>query len=244
MGQSDLATLKVTVTGYAFTANWRYISVLPGTTVNISDWIKALLADCEFLTAGSIHANTLQVVENLTTPQRVWDKLIELLGLGDAAGNPWRLYVDQGRKLNYEPVDNKPAYHLRNGNLVSLAGENTDQVDPWRIKPSVVRDMDYPVKRNELGAWLLDARDFYVNEVEVSMATGVPTLKTELFSENDILTAQDHYRKTLEQLAKKDTQTSSPGSPAVNSQKSAEKKGTPTTTWTPPKAKPGATKQT
>jgi len=49
--------------------------------------------------------------------------------------------------------------------------------------------MAFTVSRDEEGSWLSDARDIYVAEVEVD-ADGDLTLKTELFSEGDLLAEQ------------------------------------------------------
>jgi len=199
------AKLTVQVAGYVFTGNWRYLSSLPGTDTNVSAWIAAIAAtDCEFLKVGSINANSLAVKMISTTPERAWDKMADLTALGDENGAPWRLYVDQGRYLNYRMIDTTPAYSMRGGQVVAISGEDiTSSIDPWRMRPAVVRDMDYPVKKTEYGAWLTDARDFYVTEIEVSMAEEKPVLKTELFDEDEILATQQQYRKQLEQEAAK-----------------------------------------
>ncbi|MDD5367454.1 MAG: hypothetical protein PHQ40_00350 [Anaerolineaceae bacterium] len=204
-GDPKIAKLTVDVAGYVFTANWRYLSALTGEDTDVAEWIGAITAAyCEFLHVGSIRANSLAVKMSSTTPARAWDKMAEITALGDAGGAPWRLFVDQGRFLNYQKIETAPAYSLRGGQLVAISGEDiTSSIDPWRLRPGVVRDMDYPVKKNEFGAWLSDARDFYVSEVEVSMADEKPVLKTELFDESQILAAQNQYRKQLEREAKK-----------------------------------------
>jgi hypothetical protein len=55
--------------------------------------------------------------------------------------------------------------------------------------------MSFNVARSEQGSWLSDARDIYVDEVEVD-EEGDLTLKTELFSEGDLLAEQAKAFKT------------------------------------------------
>jgi hypothetical protein len=58
--------------------------------------------------------------------------------------------------------------------------------------------MSWPVSAYDKGSWLLDGRDFYIEEVEVS-DPGVLVLKTDLFEESEILAAQQAYQIQLEQ---------------------------------------------
>jgi len=61
--------------------------------------------------------------------------------------------------------------------------------------------MAFNIARNEEGSWLDDARDIYVEEVEVD-ADGTLTLKTGLFSEGDLLAAQMKAMKRMPKRAK------------------------------------------
>lgn len=195
LGRSDLQ-LTVALCGYAHTANWRYESVGDGSTGNLSDWLRAIIeTDCEFLQAGSIAENTMQVRKETNTPQRAWDVLLDLLDLGDTAGNPYRLYVDNQRRVTYEMVNKQPLYWLRGGTLYNSAG-GTGAADPWLLKPGVIRDTSYPVRRKEHGAWLDDARDCLIDEIEVG-ESGI-VLKTDEFEEGDLLAAQQDYAAMLE----------------------------------------------
>lgn len=195
LGRADIQ-LSIALCGYSFTANWRFESAGDGSTGNLSDWLRSIIqTDCEFLTPGSIAENTLQVRKETSTPQRAWDTMMELVELGDTAGNPYRLYVDNGRRAIYEPISKEPLYWLRGGELYNTAG-GTATVDPWQLKPAVIRDTSYPVRRKELGAWLDDARDCLIDEVEVGNSGIV--LKTDEFEEGDLLAAQQDYEAMLE----------------------------------------------
>jgi hypothetical protein len=204
VGSASDAKLVVTVCGYVFTANWRYLTALSSSVVNVSQWVSDILNGNEFLLPGRIHTNTLQVIKKVSAPVRNWDKLKELTDLGDASGAPWRLYVDTGRYVTYEAIDPTPSYKLQNGQLVAISGEDAaGSLDPWRLRPAVIRDLDYPVSKIEYGSWLLDARDFYAAQVEVAMIDEKPTLKTELFDESAILDAQAKYQKQIAEAQKK-----------------------------------------
>jgi len=66
---------------------------------------------------------------------------------------------------------------------------------PWRIRPGVYRDAQYPDRMGVLTAtdWLTNEADFLVDEVEV--ADGRILLKTSYYTEADILEAQEEYRE-------------------------------------------------
>lgn len=144
--------------------------------------------DCEYLTAGSIQANYVQVNRILQRDQRAWDVMMDATDLGDTSGNPWRMWVTPSRYLNYKQIDTSPRYYLQYGGVYDSAGSQT-RVLPWLVQPGIFRDMSFTVARAEEGSWLEDARDIYVDEVEVD-SDGDLTLKTELFSEGDLLAEQ------------------------------------------------------
>jgi hypothetical protein len=176
-----------------------------GSQDDVDDWISAIVGtatglssdhggstsgagDCQFLQAGNLATNTLQVKTSADSDIRAWSLIEELAGLGDSSGDPWRAWVDVDRKLHYAEVDLSPRYYLRDGRLYDTAGGRVS-VNPWSLRPGVVRDMSYPVRRSEPGSMLEDARDLYVEEIEVT-AGGAVSLKTALFDESEILAAQ------------------------------------------------------
>jgi hypothetical protein len=151
--------------------------------------------DCEYLSLGKADANLVQVNRVLSNDTRAWDVMRAAVELGDTDGDPWRLYVQSGRKVVYEEIDTTPRYYLRGGSVYDSVGAQV-AVSPWLVQPAVVRDMAFTVARAELGSWLDDARDIYVDEVEVD-ADGQLTLKTGLFSEGEILAEQASYVSRL-----------------------------------------------
>ena len=191
---SGEAKLEIMVCGYIFTGNWRYVSTLDSSTVNLSDWIKSLItADCPYLRQGVIKANTYQVTKTLKTNKRIFDQLTSLVELG-RSGYPAQLYVLNDRYVRYQTIETAPRYYMRDGKLSDTSGGRTE-VAQWKVLPGVGRDLTYPSGRKEYSAWLLDARDFVISEVEAS-DTGV-TLKTTLFEESELMAAQDKYEQQL-----------------------------------------------
>jgi len=192
--------LDVVVQGYVHTANWLFVTALPdpddpsGDPLmdDISNWVREILeADCPFLKIGSIQENTRQKRKVLPVPQRAFDVLSGLARAGSIAEAPapWRFHVGVDRRANYVSISTEPEYFVRRGEIYTSAGARTS-VSPWKIKPAVFRDTDYPARKLEVDTWLDDGRDFYVGEVEYGDGYANPLIKTELFLESEILAEQ------------------------------------------------------
>lgn len=212
--------LEFRVCGYVHTANWMHVKAGDGTSSNVNDYIKSIVGtahglssdhggsvsgagDCQFLKAGNLATNTLQVPEEVQSDTRAWSHIANLAALGDSNGDRWIAAVDRGRVLNYTELDLSPRYYLRQGmiydrggtpmtNLIKARGDpgpSKAQVNPWLIRPGVIRDMAYPVRRAERGSMFADARDSLITEVEIGI-DGLVSLKTAGFDEADILAAQ------------------------------------------------------
>lgn len=175
--------LEVKVCGYAFTANWMHAKAGDDTEHDLDHWISAVVGtayglssdhggstsgagDCQFLKAGVIDSNTLQVLETTESDMRAWEQITKIVAAGDSATEPWRLWVGLDRKLNYREIDLSPRYYRRNGRIYETPGGDQEVV-PWLMGPAVLRDLDYPVKTQEPGSWLEDARDVYLDQIEV-----------------------------------------------------------------------------
>lgn len=213
-GAKGAARLDITVAGYVHTANWLFVTEGDGSEANVNTWLASIVGsdyglsaqhggtsatagDCQFLKAGNIATNSLQVVQKSTIDQRAWDTITEMMELGIAGSGsepafmPVRAWVGNGRRLHYAKVDRVPRYYLKSDGLYDKLGGEV-AVGAWQIEPGVFRDMAYPVKRDLDGSFLEDARDFWVEEIEVDAAGGV-LLKTSLFSEQDALDARFRY---------------------------------------------------
>jgi hypothetical protein len=192
--------LQVTVCGYVFTANWRYVTWGDGTMDDADNYIQQILStDCaDYLLAGRIGQNTVQVKKSEEIQTRAFDVISEITALGDTSDNPWRFYVSADQRANYMVIDTTPSYYLRGGKLYASAG-GSQEIEPWIVTPNVVRDMSYPVKKQDYAGWLADARDFYIEEVEAG--PGGLSLQTELFEESALLAAQQSYEQSMRNVS-------------------------------------------
>ena len=187
-GPLDIATLDIQCCGMIYTANWRFEQVGDGSADNLSDWISEILTtDCEFLYPSIINTNTLQVYKDTSQPRRCWDLLQTLVGLGDTSGNPYRIYCDNNAMVNYEQISTTALYFVRNGRLHTAAGRTP--INPWMMKPGVVRDEDMFVSMGLGSGWLTDRREFYPDEISVD-ASGNVRMKTIYFDEGDLIISQ------------------------------------------------------
>lgn len=187
------ATLDVIVCGYVFTMNWRLIPLTAytdgGATVGVSTWVSELLSGyCDFVTARSLSSNALSTAKYVEGNVRAWDFLTELVRLGDSSGDPWTLQVRQGRGVWYYALDPSPVYYLRQDGLYNQAGGRAAE-NPFAIWPGVIRDLQYPINRAEPGAFLQQARDIAVDEVEVS-ADGTLSMRASGDDSLNIMDAQ------------------------------------------------------
>lgn len=189
------ARLIGTVCGYAFTANWQYVTTGDGTDDDIDDWIQEIVvAHCPYLQLGQISANTMQTEKTVAdADERAWDVIMGLVARGDSTYQPYRAWVGPDRCFNYWPISVTPSYYWLNGDLSSSTSAYI-AVNPWYINPGVVRDMEFPGAISlPSDSWLTDARDTLVTEVEVDHQ-GNYTLKSDDFDdESEIRAAQLDY---------------------------------------------------
>lgn len=196
-------TLEAKVCGYAFTANWMHAKAGDDTEHDLDHWASAIVGtayglssdhggstsgagDCQFLKAGIMDSNTLQILETTESDQRAWDQLTTIAAAGHSTTEPWRLWVGLDRELHYRQIDLTPRYYRRNGRIYDSPGGDQEVV-PWLMAPAVLRDLDYPVKIQEPGSWLEDARDVYLDEIEVQADGAVSFKAIHFMHESDII---------------------------------------------------------
>jgi hypothetical protein len=170
--------LWVFCAGYWETLNWRHVGNTPSwPTVQgeASAVVASLVGTSEFVTAGRIESNSLDVMvmppaEAMPVPQRVGDLIGLVVEQGDVAGNVWQCGVYAGRELVYEPAPVEPDYYLQGGRLTDRGG---GEVVPSLMPAGVlVRSLDAPVAGVPVGSLLGEARAWddaavgYVEEVE------------------------------------------------------------------------------
>ncbi len=197
--------LEVRVMGYGATASWRFLTAGDGTDADIDAWIADIVdTDCEFLQTGRISANTDQQPTTININQPVWDVLQDLAatGIDDV---PARLYVDNGRRVNYHQIDFTPRYFQRDGRLYTSAGGSSD-INPWSVRPGIVRRTNYPYAKRFRSALYQDARDAYIIEVEAG-DHGLH-LTTDEFDDGKLLNAQARWQQALQRLEQRKSQDS------------------------------------
>lgn len=189
------ATLTGICAGYAHTAAWQFASDDAATTVN-GRIIEIIENDCQFLSKGGIAANAEAASPKVNSQKSAWDYLMMLVKSGNADGDPFRLWVDTGRKVHYKKIDTAPVYYYRDGELYSGAG-SSKVVNTRLVRPAVIRDMQYLVGKKTRSTWLTDARDFYMMELEVQ-SDGALIMKPGIYDESEILAAALEEQKRLD----------------------------------------------
>ena len=205
LGPRDQTRLEIRACGYVFTAQWLYLQAGDGSDHDLDHWINSIVGtaeglssdhggsvsgagDCQFLTAGSLASNTLQRKQAIESDIRAWSQLAELAALGDSSGDPWRVWVDVGRRLHYQAIELAPRYYVRGDRIYETAGGRAE-ANPWLMRPAVIRNLNYPTRRSEQGSSFADSRDQYVSELEVT-AEGAVSFQTETFDESAIIMGQ------------------------------------------------------
>lgn len=198
--------LRCTFHGYIWTANYRHVGLpsLDDAEGNLSTFIETIVNnDCEFLSTGIIKENTTQIRRSLDQPARCYDQMKFLASLGDSSGNQYAVQVYNDRYLEYVQISNTPRYFLVNNRLqTTVAGGY--EVNPWTVKPAVVRDQEYPVSGAEQGSWFADRRDFMLEEVTVGANSGL-TWRAIEFDEADTLIALSEAQYTQSEQERNDT---------------------------------------
>jgi len=179
--------LQITVAGYVATMNWRYRESSIAATA-ASTAIADLVDDSEFVLAGVIDTNSMNVDMDCTTPQRLWDAIEDIISQGDASGNRWVGGVYQDRKFNYNQAATEVEYYIRNGILMDRGGS---RVIPSLLKPDfIVRNVNAPSGGTPIGGNMWDdPRNAWITEVEFVAPDGL-VLKPAGFEDVQVLQEQ------------------------------------------------------
>lgn len=187
--------LYITTAGFWSTLNWQYYeSTQSEQDADVA--ITALVGASEFVTAGRIEANTMDVTsEGQSTPQRVGDLIEAIVKDGDSSGNIWRGGVYADKKFVYEQVPTTVDYIYRDGMLYNKAGT---PVIPELLDPGFyLRDTNAPTGSQPPGSSNLwdDPQVSYCDEVEleagVALRLGFPGQDERI----EILLSQTHPLK-------------------------------------------------
>lgn len=126
--------LVVDCVGYWATLFWRYRR--SSVTGAASSLIAGLVGDSEFVTAGTIESNPLEVTADAyPVPQRLGDLVTRVTEQGDSSGNVWQCGVYAERELDYGAAPTTARYYARNGELLDYAN---CPVIPQLFRPGVL----------------------------------------------------------------------------------------------------------
>ena len=153
-----------------------------------SEWINDILStDTDFISAGAIRQNLVQVKRALFINDRCWDVFDEIADFGsESSDKPWGVGVFNNRLARYEEIDTTPRYFIRNGEIFTDSSLQ-QRASPWLVQPGVFQDTEYPLgATGASNPWLSDARDIFIEEVEASQS-GITLKPVTDFGESDIL---------------------------------------------------------
>lgn len=160
-------SLHVVCAGYVLSMNWLY-QTTDVAAANVSTQIEMLVGNSEFVTAGIIEENTLQVpITAAGINPRLWDLIQELIGMGDASGNRYIGGVYGGRVFNYTAAETSLTHYWRNGRLYDELG---CPVLPTVARPDMwVQVLTAPSSHpNVSGVVSTFPQNVYIEEVEFS----------------------------------------------------------------------------
>lgn len=187
--EQGTSSLDIRVTGFVYTANWKYTTVTLGAPSTASAVITSIInTDLEFLLKGMINTNTL-TINTLDANQRAWDSIQSIVKLGDSVGDaPWRVWVNPDRFMSYEKVADSPRYFLRGGRVLDNVAAQYETA-PRFARPGIARDADYPFATQFPTGFPSRSSDILVDEVSVGN-DGKLSLTTREFDNIELLTNQ------------------------------------------------------
>lgn len=97
-------TLQVDIRGYVHTLDWLHYNATAVTSDDADAEITNALAGADFVTAGTITANTLQVSRE-SDQRPAWKRIRSIADLGDAGSNRYLAGCYQSRILDYRQAD-------------------------------------------------------------------------------------------------------------------------------------------
>lgn len=167
---ANVTKLEVRCVGYWATAFFQYLTVdTGGSLVKKSDLVRQIIAaDMPWLKVGIVRENAEKRRLKADGRVRAGQALADIAGEGSISA-AWRLVVENGRYLAYEPIEQTPTYYRRDENYYgSLAGQHP--VSGFALKPGVVvRDANFPRLNTVSQGVTQSITDFVVKEWEVSV---------------------------------------------------------------------------
>ena len=182
----EIATLRISAVGYAFTLNYKYLS-LADTKVSISTAVTNVLStDSEFVSSGVVESNTVEV-QPPDSETKAWDWLVELAEIGDGT-TPYTIQVLNDRKLFYKALSPTPTIIWNGKRLTTPSGRSLTQ-GKWSARPGIIRDLTWDDVPLPAEMFLDNQRDSFVSEIESSVEYNIPLLKSDDQPDSDMIVA-------------------------------------------------------
>jgi len=167
---------QVEILGYAHSLDWQHLSVAPAVaaTDDADDEIADALSGADFVTAGTIDTNTLQIRQELDY-RPAWQRIKEITAEGDTSGNRWIAGCYAGRTLNYNQANTSSiAYFFSvkdrraSGRRRMYDAGNNWVPDPLVVPGQVALVRDILAGRPRASTLLDDPRALFIESVEYS----------------------------------------------------------------------------
>lgn len=133
--------LQVTARGYVQTLMAQLHNSASTSDDDADDEIQDALSGADFISAGTIDANTLQVKEEADYIP-VWTRIRNIAALGDSSGNEWQAGCYASRQLDYQQRDTTTVvYYIeqkQNRRLAVVLDANGFEVPPPLVRPGVM----------------------------------------------------------------------------------------------------------
>lgn len=98
-------SLKVDILGYIHTLDWQHLNVSSKATDDADDEVSDALSGADFVTAGTIDVNTLQIAE-VVEYRPAWQRISkDIIPEGDSSGNRWLAGCYASRALDYQQAN-------------------------------------------------------------------------------------------------------------------------------------------
>ena len=161
LGQNQL---YVVCAGYVFSMNRRFyeVDVEP---LAISTQIGTLVAASEYITAGTIETNAMEIpIACGQIPLRIWDQVESFAAMGDTSGTRYVAGVGRGRVFDYRTAETTAEYSWQRGKLIDDLGH---PVEATLIRPDIIVRIGGPFATAAVSgnAWN-QMNEVYITEVE------------------------------------------------------------------------------
>ncbi|MCO5188525.1 MAG: hypothetical protein M9918_10070 [Anaerolineae bacterium] len=171
LANTQIPTISIVAAGWLYSARWIIPAASGHTTV--SDWLTALINECEFLTPGDIQPNTVQC-ESINTDS-CYSAIKGLLDYKDHNDNIMRLVVDSddNHTVHYRPFVLTPKFSVFFSNIYRYT--SGEPVEPAELEPGIFEDKNLRIKRTLQDAFTSISNRLVVDQVGTQADNTEPT---------------------------------------------------------------------